>query len=289
MISNEDLVEFFGKQYISNEVENNTERSILDFLQIASFSINDLIQFLNNTEWLKNQSDEWLIELYDYLKINLSKSGKNAVKKLQIVKLENGEMASPIQKSKIFFPFVKKQVYGFENQLPFIKKGILKSKEFLQDLGVLNPQPFEIIENHILKDFEDSDKSKNWQSKTEEVLIGYINFIKDNLTDYEKENEKILNSGKNQYQQKEDALGRLKKIIWIRYETENGLWFRKPDDLYLTKKYGNENDLEFLFSGLDDICFVHPQYVESSQKEIINNELDKTKLKEKSIPSPIRW
>ena len=286
LIPNKDLFEHFGKEYISREVESNNEKRILNFLEIATFSPSDLIELLKNTEWLEKQTDEWLIELYNYLKSNLSKSEKNAVKKLRIVRLQDGLMESPTK--KIFFQFRKKQVYGFEKQLPFIKEELVKAKEFLQDLGVLNPQPFEIIENHILRDFEDTNKNQNWQSKTEEVRIGYINYIKDNLVEYEKENNRILTSNKSQYQQK-DPLERLKNAVWIRCKSEEGRWFRNSNTLYLSKEYENENNLEFLLSGIEDVHFVHPQYFQLSKKEIEENELDKPKRKEKLNRAKKDW
>ena len=280
LISNEDLLKFFGKEFISTLVQENVESKILDFLEIVNFSISHLIELLKNTEWLGKQADEWLIKLYEYLKNKLSTKGINVAKELKIVRLENGVMESPAR--TIFFPFEKNQVYGFEEQLPFIKSDLAKeNKEFLKNLGVLNPQPFEIIDNHILKDFEDSDKSKNWQSKTEAVLIGYINYIKDNLADYERESDRLLNSEKKPWQQKADALERLKKSVRIRYRTEEGIYCGKPDTLYLSKEYNSENNLEFLFSVIDDTRFVHPQYIELSQKEIADNESDQTKRKEK--------
>ena len=67
-------------------------------------------------------------------------------------------------------------------------------------------------------------------------------------------------------------------LIWITLK-DNKFWL--PKKIYLPREYGNETDLEFLLTGIEDIHFVHPQYVELSQKEIINTELDQTKRKEK--------
>jgi len=279
LISPENLYGFFGKEYISISVEKNTEAKILDFLEVATFSLNDLIELLKNTDWLKKQSDEWLRELYIYLKTKLSKSGINIVKKLKIIRLKNGEMESPVE--KIFFPLKKGHFYGFEKQLPFIKKEIVKgNEEFLKNLGVLDAEPFDIIENYILKDFENNDETENWKSKTEEVRIGYINYIKDNLAQYEKEKDTRLNSNKNQYQTKDDPLQHLKNVIKIRCKTKIGDDYRNPTLLYLSKEYKSEVNLEFLFSSLDDIPYVHPQYGEVSYKEITKTESKQIKRKE---------
>jgi hypothetical protein len=195
LISNDNLFEFFGKEYISTLVESNADKKILDFLEIQSFTIDNLIEVLKKTEWLETKSDEWLTQLYTYLSNKLSPTGINTVKKLKIVRLKNGVMESPTQ-NNIFFPFKGKQVYGFEKLLPFIKKETInENKEFLKKIGVLEPNPFEIIENYILKDFTDKNNDQNWKSKTEEVRIGYINYIKDNLALYEKSGGKLENLG----------------------------------------------------------------------------------------------
>lgn len=270
LISPENLYEFFGKEYISIDVEKNTEAKILDFLGVASFSLNDLIELLKNTDWLKKQSDEWLRKLYIYLKAKLSKNGISTVKKLKIVRLKNGEMGSPIE--KIFFPFEQHHSYGFEKQLPFIKRAVVKGNEdFLKDLGVLSAEPFDVIENYILKDFESNNENENWKSKSEEVRIGYINYIKDNLAEYENIKGNI---------------DRLRDNIWITLK-DNKFWI--PKKIYLSKEYGDKYDLEFLLSGIENIHFVHPQYIELSKKEIINTELDQNKQKEKLNNAVEEW
>lgn len=281
LISNEDSLEFFGKEFISKLIEENVELTVLDFLGVESFSINHLIELLRNTEWLEKKSNDWLIQLYGYLKNRLSKSGFSTVKKLQIVRLKSGEMKSPIK--EIFFPFRGKQSYGFEKQLPFVDKEIVKgNEEFLKNLGVLYAEPFNIIENYILKDFENNDDNQNWKSKTEEVRIGYINYIKDNLAEYEKEKDNRLNSNKNQYQTKDDPLKHLRNVIRIRCKTKLGdEEYKKPNFVYLSNEYKSEVNLNFLFSRINDVSYVHSHYIELSTKELVKTEPNKIKRKEK--------
>lgn len=270
LIPNNHLIEFFGKEYISREVENSVNQDILNFLEIPEFATNDLFKLLKNTEWLEKQSDKWLVELYDYLKRHLDNSEIDVVKDFRIVRLENGMMVSSAQ-AKPFFPFEENQVYGFESQLPFVKQELLKSKEFLQGLGIFNPQPFEIIENYILEDFENIDENSNWRSKTEEVRIGYIKYIKANLASYRTAKGNIE---------------RLNNTIRVKLK-DNKFWF--PKKVYLPKEYGDRYDLEFLLSGIENIYFIHPQYLESDQKEIINTELDEAKRIEKLAKVKEGW
>lgn len=284
LISNKDLIKFFDKEYLSPEVQNNTENQILDFLEISSFSIEDLIKCLNDKDWLEAQPDKWLRELYGYLENeSLDEDLLEEIGNLSIIRLENTEMQSP-NDNPIFFPFRKKQIYGFEHKLPFIKKETLSSKEvdeFLKKLNISNPQPFEIIENYILKNFSNEDKETNWQSKETDVLVGYTKYIKDNLNAYEKESDKRLNSKKYEWQKKDDPLAKLKSEIWIRFKKEDEKIYTKPNSLYLSKEYKGEYDLEFLFSEIEDIEFVHPQYLEGLSKEIASKGLNQSESNKK--------
>lgn len=219
LITNDDLKIFFDKEYISTAVKNNADNKVLELLGISSLSVDNLIECLKNTEWLANQTDEWFIELYSYFeKQSLGKQRLERIKKLKIIKLTNNELASPAEQ-KIFFPLNKKQNYGFEKRIPFINKKTLalnnkeeagRIENFLQSIDVFKAQPFEIIENYILADYENNDDG-GWKARDKELLLGYIRYIKNNLSEYEKESDKRLNSQKNQWQTKTDHLERFKK------------------------------------------------------------------------------
>jgi len=290
IVTNEDLQKFFGKEYLSDKIK--VKKQVLQKLGLNDFSINGLIKCLENKEWIKNQNEKWFVKLFNYLsKKKLSDEQLERLKDLDIIKLENGELTS-INKGAVFFPLERKAVYGFEDELRIIKKDIIdivseqkkgekdKILEFLKRLGLKQAHPYEIIENHILPVYE----SENWKQKDSRTLLGYIRYIKDNIDKYERESDKRLNANKASWETKEDPLKRLKKSLLIRINKDDEGKERHdyPENVYLPKSYGNENDLETLFEGID-VSFVHLCYLEQDMKRI-DNEISelKNKLKGKS-------
>jgi len=291
IITNDDLQKYLGKEYLSEKIK--AKKQILNRLGVKDFSINDLIKCLENEEWIKNQNEEWFARLFNYLsKEKLSKEQLKRLKSLKIIKLENGELTS-IREDIVFFPLEKKETYCFENELKVIGKDIIDSISkyerekrdtilgFLKKLGLKKADPYEIIKKHILPVYENG----KWKQKDSKVLMGYIRYIKDNIGKYEKESDKRLNANKSSWEPKEDSLKRLKESLLIRIDKddEGKQWYDKPENIYLPKTYGNENDLEKLFEGID-VNFVHPCYIEQDIKHI-NDKI--TKLENKL--SSKRW
>src|SRR5207244_210646 len=60
------------------------------------------------------------------------------------------------------------------------------------------------------------------------------------------------------------SIERLKKGLYIKFVHPEGTWYTKATDLYLPKDYGNRNDLESLFHGIEEIHFVDPAYLDHS-------------------------
>jgi len=253
-----------------------------------------LIKCLENTEWIKKQNEEWFANLFRYLSRYLSKKKPSdgqleRLKSLKIIKLENGQLTS-LNEGVVFFPLERKEVYGFEGELRVIRNDIintiLKYKkeerdgvlEFLKKLGLKQADPYEIIENHILPVYEND----MWKQKDSITLVGYIRYIKDNIGKYEKESDERLNANRTYF--REDPLKRLKKSLLIRInkDDEGKELYANPEGVYLPKIYGNENDLEMLFEGIE-VWFVHTCYIEGDLEKIDReiNELE-NKIKGKS-------
>ncbi|ALV63679.1 hypothetical protein ADU37_CDS19800 [Thermococcus sp. 2319x1] len=288
IVTNEDLQKFFGREYVSNKIK--AKKEILRRLGVEDFSIDYLIRCLENTEWLKKQSDEWFVFLFKYLSNkNLSKEQLENLRSLNIIRLENGGLTS-INKGIVFFPIEKEiekeKTYGFESELRIIKRGIIntilkykeergKIFEFLEKLGVRHATPYEIIESHILPVYENG----MWRGKDPDILTGYVMFIKYHLNEYYEESDRRLNGNRKWLESKKDPLERLKKSLLIRTNRNS---YDHPENIYLPKSYGNENDLERLFEGLN-VSFVHPCYLEQDIKHI-NDEIAEleNKLKDKS-------
>lgn len=273
LIPNDDLKNFFGdKEYISKQIK--VKKDILDAIGVPVFGFDELIQFLQKEEWLQEKTDDWFVDIYLYLnKKLLSDEQKNQIKGLKILRLENDELTS-INDGPVFFPLEKKIEYGFEKELRIIKRSIFEPKdknkrdasaEFLKKIGVQYPSPYEIIENHILPIYENGD----WKNKKTQQLLGYVRYIKENLQNYEKESDKHLNSNNQFGRTKKDPLGRLKRSIYIRINKtiENVNDYDNPQNIYLPKIYGNENDLESLFEGIENVKFVHREYIDDIIKK----------------------
>ena len=285
IVTNENLQNFFGKEYISHEIK--AKKQVLQKLGIKDFSINDLIKCLENKEWIKIQNDKWFARLFNYLsKKKLSDEELERLKDLDIIRLENRELTS-INKGPVFFPLEKRTIYGFEDELRIIKKDIIdivseQNKEekdnileFFKKLGLKQAHPYEIIENHILPVFE----SEDCKQKDSNTLIGYVKYIKDNIDKYQKESNRKLNARKPFGKTKADPLKHLKESLLIRINKDNEEkeWYEHPKNVYLPKGYGNENDLEILFEDMD-VNFVHFCYLEQDI-EPIKNEILKLKNK----------
>lgn len=269
LIPNTELSTLLHKQveYISPDIQ--ADLSILDTLGVKRFTFERLVECLNNTIWLQQQDDDWFIKLYIYL-FDLTEGDSTSqyirkLKTLKIARIENGNLVS-IQESEsqskaVFFPLSKKTNYGFEQELRIVKRTFLRRDEqphgnkviqFLKKLGIRNADSYEIIENHILPIYENNDKASNWESKSDDLLMGYICYIKDHIEDYEK---------------KAASFKRLNLLHFYAKKNDGSVFYEKVENLYIAKKdYNNEIDLENLFKGIDDIMFVHSAYLSKGGK-----------------------
>jgi len=295
IVSNDDLRKFFNKEYILDKLSIPEE--VLKHLEIPQFDIDKLIELLQNTDWLQGQPDEWFVKLYAYLNKKLNDDQQlKTIKELKIIRLENRQLTS-IQEDVVFLPLDKRTTYGFEKDLRVIKRETIQPEEdekeqkkaindFLKKLGVKNASPYDIIENHILKIYDDG----SFKNKSKEKRIGYIRYIKDHLDDYEKGfNEELKKRYYYSYYDysNKKPLDRLKKSLYLKsYQLiDNKEEYKKPNEIYLSKEYGNKNHLEKLFKNIEDIYFIHNEYIEDileTYKKFKRYKDKKNYIKEKS-------
>ena len=287
IVTNGDLQKFFGKEYLPEKIKAN--KQVLHKLGIKDFSTYNLIKSLENTEWIESQNYEWFACLFRYLsKKELNYKLLKQLKNLNIIKLENGELTSISEdEDAVFFPLAGEVKYGFEDELRVIKKDIMdiiskyekeekdKILEFLKELGLQRADPYEIIKNHILPIYE-KDK---WKQKGSRILMGYIRYIKDNINKYERENDRRLNASRTYRQTKKDPLRRINSLyVRINKTVEGTDYYDHPENIYLPKAYGNDNNLEDLFEGIQSVNFVHPCYIEDIQK--VKNKKEVKRIEE---------
>lgn len=265
LISNEEANYLFGKEFLHPEI--NIRKGIQKALDIKEFKIDHLLQCLKDEKWLQNKPDEWLINLYSFLERNeLNDEQEEKISDLKIIRLENNNLVSPSD-TNAFFPLEKETKYSFENDLPFIKKNIyanllkdeegnLIGKKFLEYLGVKKTTPKVLVRDYILPLYRDNQ----WLSDSSGNNVDHIRYIKDNFKEI-----------KNIY----GLIDEIKKTILLRNIKGKKIksYYYHPEDLYLPKGYGNENNLEFLFEGIAEEKFVHLQYIKSLKN-------DKEKIKE---------
>ena len=98
--------------------------------------------------WFKSKSNEWLYSLYAYLKEQ--KSHLERIKKLPLVRLENGNHVCTSDELVFFPPETSKEreeIAPFLNELPILQSTLLEGDErndietFLENLGVRTPTP----------------------------------------------------------------------------------------------------------------------------------------------------
>jgi len=97
-------------------------------------------------------------------------------------------------------------------------------------LGLKEPNPIEIIENHIINEFEKENDTSIKEKGIASKFIAYLIFIKENFNSYP--------LGK---------IERLQKAVWIKTDNYDDGIFKRTSDLYLSSKYGNRCKLESLF------------------------------------------
>ncbi|MGC8657114.1 MAG: sacsin N-terminal ATP-binding-like domain-containing protein, partial [Thermoplasmata archaeon] len=257
IIKNEDLKDFFDKEYISSEI--NATKEILKKLGVEDFELEDLTKCLENEDWVKKHNDEWFGTLYDYLYDYLSKVKQDnekkekieKLKKLKIIPLESNEIVSIENVNPVFFPLGENNNnYEFEKEeLKVVKRSILNTKDkkkqenisnFTQILGVTKEDPNTIIEKHILP-IEVSDK---WKHKNIKILNEYIKYIKENLKSY---------------------IGPFDELKNLFINIKDNI-YGHPQNMYISKDYGNENNLEDLFDGIQGVPFVSSTYIEDILK-----------------------
>ncbi|MCL1474786.1 sacsin N-terminal ATP-binding-like domain-containing protein [Argonema antarcticum] len=258
LISNQEIKSFFSnKEYISANVKAKIE--ILEkCLGVHRFSLQEIFEFLQNTEWVKSKPDEWFIKLYFYLINNELWNREILLKSWKIIPLENNVLSS-IFEGAIFLYLSIDKTYEFESEIRVVRKSLIiaskeiKKEEFLVNflirLGVVIPSPHTIIFEHIISRVNALNSEKcliNYKS-----FPSYIRYIKDYI-------ESLDSIPKN-------LLDILAEKLWLK-QHPNSNYYSRPPSLYIPKIYGNTNDLDLLFQGIETVQFVSDDYIADAEK-----------------------
>ncbi|UYU18810.1 DUF3883 domain-containing protein [Methanoculleus submarinus] len=271
LVSNNELRSNFGKEYVANTFY--LKRELRDLLGIADFTPKHLEECLKHPEWVKKHSNEWLIMLYRYCaqQLEVAKSGNltlDDIIQLPIIKLENGDYCSA-NNGQIFLYLERTgKKYGFESDLEGtlrvldadIRNAVRAEEdakdliEFLKKLNIVNPDPSNIINQHILPQYH----RETWKKKPPGILQGHIHFIKDHF---------------ERLQKVEGLIGTIGKAIYLRVNGKQGQGdYRHPDQIYLSDDYESRYHLSSTMAAAGETFFLenslHPCYIRSDLKNI---------------------
>ncbi len=271
LISNDELLDNFGKEYVANTFYLNKE--LRNLLGIREFTPKCLAECLRKLEWVEKHSDEWLIQLYRFCAHQLKQTGpdnltQDEIAQLPILKLENGEYWSAKDGKILYYLQKSGKRYGFESDLEgtlrVFDSGIRKAiqteedakdlEEFLRRLSVTYPVPRTIIEEYIVPQYQ----TGLWRNKTPETLHGHILFIKDNFEKLQETGGCIENIGRN---------------LSLRTNSEqSGSDYKPPRQIYLPDDYGSDHHLVSVMAAAGEMFFhdnsLHKCYIERDLEEV---------------------
>ena len=227
---------------------------VLDLLEKRSFN------------WFGNRCEEWLRSLYMYL--NSQKSELERIKKLPLVRLENGEHVCADRKS-VFFPpeadEAREEIKPFLSDLPILRSALLEGEgcndieAFLKSIGVRVLRRVDMILEGICPRYSESAKP----SPEENLLhVRYVFKVWSDVSESELRRLKV----------KISEIPILRAYKDIQHEVENKnknsiaeFHYIKPCDAYLPQAYTGDDDLETYFSVYDgEIWFVDDAYLENN-------------------------
>ena len=227
---------------------------VLDWLEKRSFN------------WFEGRCEQWLRSMYVYL--NSQKSELERIKKLSLVRLENGEHVCANEQSVFFPPGAdeeREEIKPFLNDLPILQSTLLEGEErheievFLKSMGIKVLRRVDMILEGICPQYSVSAKP----SPKENLLhVRYIFKVWNDVSDSERSRLKV----------KISEIPILRAYKGIQHEAENKnqnsvakFHYVKPCDAYLPQAYTGDDDLETYFSVYDgEIWFVDDAYLENN-------------------------
>lgn len=242
---------------IQDKEESRRRFDVMQEAGVETVKITDILSWLEkqNVEWFEDRCNEWLLTLYTYL--NKHDSQLKQIKKLPLIRLENGKHVCASSELAFFPPDTdeeREEIAPFLKELPIVKSGLLegeniyKIEAFLKKLGVRALKPDDIISEAILPKYIHSDKPS-----VEQNLI-HVRFL-----------FKIL--GKVSKTEVKKKISETPILHAYRGFQRENMDFMLPVDAYLSQTYTDNTDLENYFSACDgEIWFVDDGYLNDESK-----------------------
>ena len=219
-------------------------RQVLDWLEKQDF------------KWFENKCEEWLCSLYLYL--NNQKSELERIKKLPLVRLENGRHGCA-STQLVFFPpgldEVREEIEPFLKDLPILKSVSLEGEErneieaFLKSIGVRTLDTEDMIHKWIIPQYSRSDKPPIMKNRR------HVRYI------FKFWQKPKGSAERSKLKESISKVPILRAYKGIQRETSD---FMVPCNAYLSQAYTGDDDLETYFSVSDgDLWFVDDKYLTS--------------------------
>ena len=204
-----------------------------------------------NGDFIEKQSDEWVKRFYAFL-VNqdaLWREG-GTLRSKPIIRLEDGRHDRPFYYQGKPLAYLPSMDGSINKLFPIVKESIvydLKAKEFLQNLGIREPDRIAAINDHILpiykKDtitvaYEENKRHVEWISKT-------------------------LESESSPDTRRRELLWKLGEtpFLWANNIANSQSGYKKPAEIRLGEIYIGNKDLEIYFEGNDNIWFLDERYL----------------------------
>lgn len=288
-----DIKYLFNKEHwLSERINSDTRDMIACDLEVAPLTIDDFIIKLDKS-FLIGKNDDWIIKLYDYLNKKSNRERNTQIRQKPIVRVndegpegqdsrgQHGQECpydSVNNKPRVYLP----STHEIKGNFILVKNTILveETTPFLKEcLGLTVLDDLALIENIMEK----------YPLIEGEFELDELNTI---INDCIKDTEdiiRLLNQNaldNDDYRNKRNSIQSFRFIIGTNHM--NKCRFFTPTDVYLNKKYTNEDILDVFFKENDSIWWLSDHYAKFS-KEILTKLgcIDKLDIKEGSRLSGI--
>ena len=258
-----------GSSWLHSEIRRNTRaHNVMLQAGVKEVSVSQVLDWLEEQplDWFEDKPKEWLCSLYFYL--SEQRSELERIKKLPLVRLENGNHLCAESEAVFFSPSTTKEIDDikpFLDELPILSSTFVTLDDqernnievFLRNLGVKASHPENIVREGILPLYSQADESHKPSVEQNRLHLGYLFEVRDEIL-----REEPYSSLKEEISKTPILLAYCKDSDVRRESSE----FMPPEKTYLSQTYTDDPDLDTYFSVCDNVWFVDDGYLESDLK-----------------------
>ena len=173
LLDDRDLAELTGVEsatWLHHDIrdikEHNRRFSAVRSAGVQEVNIGQLVSWLTQKEevWFENKSNAWMQSLYTYLSRQKAEQGR--LKKIPLVRLENGKHVCATDDVVFFPPEQEEEVEElkpFLDELPILRQSFLEGEErgdtksFMEAMGVQPLHPAKVIRKFLLPQYQNPE------------------------------------------------------------------------------------------------------------------------------------